>query len=208
MGALGADPPGGRPHLFTAARPNAPNHKGNEPTTEQIKPMTHLTFIVPGDPVPRPRPRVSTRGGFARAFVPAKHPVHEYRDRVASAAQAAGLTEAAPPVSITIEATFGRPRSHYRKAGVRPTAPPLPRPDCDNLAESVLDALQKAISDDTRVARLVIEKAWGRQGNTKVTTAAGLEGSAVAEPTGRGWVGSEAITQHEGNVALPEDTPQ
>ena len=159
--------------------------------------MTAVTFTVPGDPVPQPRPRVSTRGGFARAFVPANHPVHAFRDRVASAAQAAGLTEAASPVSITIEATFGRLRSHYRKAGVKPTAPPLPRPDCDNLAKAVLDGLQDVIGDDTRVARLTVEKAWGPAGSTTVTIVAAEYGVELEGIGSRneiaGWIIKEAI---------------
>jgi len=88
--------------------------------------MKPVCFIVDGDPVPQPRPMVSTRGGYGRAYVPAKHPVHQFRARVAHAAKAAGLTETASPVAVTIEARFGRPRSHYRKAGVKPTAPALP----------------------------------------------------------------------------------
>jgi len=136
-----------------------------------MKPMTPATFTVPGNPVPQPRPRVSTRGGHGRAYVPAKHPVHQFRARVAHAAQAAGLTETSSPVAVTIEATFGRPRSHYRKAGVKPSAPVLPRPDCDNLAKSVLDALQEVMGDDTKVSRLTVIKAWGVAGSTSVTIA-------------------------------------
>lgn len=136
--------------------------------------MASVTFTITGNPIPQPRPRVSTRGGFAKAYVPAKHPVHEFRARVAHAARAAGLTTAGDPVSVEIVAMFGRPRSHYRKAGVKPTAPALPRPDCDNLAKAVLDGLQGVIGDDTRVARLTVEKAWGSEGSTTVTIAADL----------------------------------
>jgi len=130
--------------------------------------MTPVTFTVPGNPVPQPRPRVSTRGGFGKAYVPAKHPVHEFRSRVALAARAAGLARGKQPVAVEISATFGRLRSPYRKAGVKPTAPVLPRPDCDNLAKAVLDALQDTLGDDTRVARLTVEKAWGSEGCTTV----------------------------------------
>lgn len=148
-------------------------------TRRNQMPRTSVTFTVPGDPVPQPRPRVSTRGGFARAFVPAKHPVHEFRGRVAAAALAAGLAPGNQPVTVEINATFGRPRSHYRRAGVKPTAPPLPRPDCDNLAKAVLDGLQQVIGDDTRVARLAIKKAWGQEGSTTVTIATGLDGEGA-----------------------------
>ncbi len=133
--------------------------------------MKRVTFIVDGDPVPQPRVRVSTVVGYGRAYVPAKHPVHQFRARVAHAAKAAGLTETASPVAVTIEARFGRPRSHYRKAGVKPTAPALPRPDCDNLAKAVLDGLQDVLGDDTRVASLTVTKAWACEGSTSVTIA-------------------------------------
>lgn len=127
-----------------------------------------ITFSVPGDPVPQPRPRVSTRGGFARAYVPSKHPVHEYRTQIAAAARDAGLTETGEPLSVVIDAVFARPKSHLRKSGVKPDAPKLPRPDVDNLAKAVLDALQDVVGDDTCVARLVIEKSYGTEARTTV----------------------------------------
>jgi Holliday junction resolvase RusA-like endonuclease len=141
--------------------------------------MKRVTFTVPGNPVPQPRPRVSTVGGFARAFVPAKHPVHGFRTRVSRAARDAGLVRADRPVTVTIEATFGRPRSHYRKTGVKPTAPLLPRPDVDNVGKAVLDALQDVMGDDTRVARLTVSKSWGTAGSTLVTVAAGVDGKGT-----------------------------
>ena len=91
---------------------------------------------------------------------------------------------------------------------MKPTAPPLPRPDCDNLAKAVLDGLQDVIGDDTWVARLTVAKAWGSEGSTTVMIVVGLEGSAArTESAGRRQVGSEAITRLGGSVALPEDTP-
>ena len=127
-----------------------------------------LTFSVPGEPVPQPRPRVSTRGGFARAYVPAKHPVHAYRQSLAAAAVAAGLSETGEPLNVVIDAVFERPKSHVRKSGVRADAPRLPRPDVDNIAKAVLDALQDVMGDDSLVARLVVEKSYGQEARTTV----------------------------------------
>jgi Holliday junction resolvase RusA-like endonuclease len=127
-----------------------------------------ITFSVPGDPVPQPRPRVSTAGGFARAYVPKDHPIHAYRQAVAVAARAAGVRQATGPVSVIIDAVFARPKSHLNKSGVKPTAPALPRPDVDNLGKAVLDALQDVMGDDTNVGRLLVEKTWGTEGRTTV----------------------------------------
>lgn len=127
-----------------------------------------ITFTVPGDPVPQPRPRVSTRGGFARAYVPSKHPVHDYRASLAAAARDAGLGTTGEPLNVVIDAVFVRPKSHLRKSGVKPDAPRLPRPDVDNIAKAVLDALQDVMGDDTHVARLVVEKSYGTEARTTV----------------------------------------
>ena len=130
--------------------------------------MIAITFTVPGDPVPQPRPRVSTRGGFARAYVPSTHPVHEYRKAIAMAASTAGVNETGQPLSVVIDAVFQRPKSHMNKSGVKADAPQLPRPDVDNIAKAVLDALQDVIGDDTSVARLVVEKSYGTEARTTV----------------------------------------
>lgn len=127
-----------------------------------------ITFTIPGDPVPQPRPRVSTAGGFARAYVPKDHAIHGYRQAVALFARAAGLTHTGEPISLIVDAVFARPKSHMNKSGVKADAPQLPRPDVDNLAKAVLDGLQDVIGDDTRVAKLVIEKSYGLEGRTTV----------------------------------------
>lgn len=128
----------------------------------------NVTFTVLGEPVPQPRPRVSTRGGFARAYVPAKHPVHEYRRRIAQEATQAGVRRYESPIEVFIEATFKRPKSHMTKRGVKATAPTLPRPDVDNIAKAVLDSLQDVMGDDTNVRRLTVEKRFGTDAITIV----------------------------------------
>ena len=129
--------------------------------------MKPIAFTVPGNPVPQPRARISTYGGFARAYVPARHPVHAYRQAIASHAKAAGLRQTGDTLAIDIVAVFERPKSHMRKAGLKSDAPRLPRPDVDNIAKAVLDALQETF-DDTNVMRLSVTKAFGSPAMTRV----------------------------------------
>ena len=130
-----------------------------------------ISFTVPGDPVPQPRPRVSTRGGFARAYVPAKHPVHAYRQAVALAAKLAGLGTITEPIQVCVVSVFERPKSHTTGRGVvKATAPQVPRPDVDNIAKAVLDALGDFF-DDTLVESLQVSKSYGDVAHTKVVIA-------------------------------------
>jgi Holliday junction resolvase RusA-like endonuclease len=112
---------------------------------------------------------VSTRGGFARAYVPAKHPVHAYRAAIAAAARDAGASVHDEPVQVVIDFVAARPKSHLRKSGVKPDAPKLPRFDIDNATKAVLDSLNGvAWADDSQVSRLVVEKSWGTEPRTTV----------------------------------------
>lgn len=127
-----------------------------------------ITFTVPGNPVPQPRARITTRGKFAHAYTPKAHPVHDYRTQLAVAARLAGLTPTGEPLDVVIDAVFERPKSHLLKKGVKASAPKLPRPDVDNVAKAVLDSLQDVMGDDSLVARLVVEKSWGAEARTTV----------------------------------------
>jgi Holliday junction resolvase RusA-like endonuclease len=129
--------------------------------------MKPITFSVPGDPVPQPRARITTRGKFAHAYTPKKHPVHAYREGVLRAAIEAGLLPVSEPIEVIIDAVFARPKSHLTKRGVKPSAPALPRADVDNVAKACLDSL-KDLFDDTHVRRLIVEKSWGDEARTTV----------------------------------------
>jgi Holliday junction resolvase RusA-like endonuclease len=109
--------------------------------------MDAITFTVPGPPVPQPRPRISTRGGFGRAYVEAKHPIHAYRQAVQLAAiGAAALARHEPtegPVVLEVVAVFARPPSHLSANGSPKASAPAfpPRCDWDNLGKGVADAI-------------------------------------------------------------------
>jgi Holliday junction resolvase RusA-like endonuclease len=131
--------------------------------------MKAITFSVPGDPVPQPRVKISTRGGFGRAYVEAKHPVHAYRKALQLAAVDAGLRPTTGLVEVIIDCVFARPKSHMTtKGNLRKGVPMLPRPDVDNLAKSALDAIGPVLGDDSQVKRLVVEKSYGKEPRTTV----------------------------------------
>jgi Holliday junction resolvase RusA-like endonuclease len=129
-----------------------------------------ITFEVSGNPVPQPRARISTRGGFGRAYTPGDHPIHAYRAAVAAAARAAGAEPSdAVPITLIVDLVFARPQSHYRKSGLRSDAPKLPRPDCSNVLKGIEDSLNGvAWIDDTQVGKVIVEKSFGTEGRTTI----------------------------------------
>lgn len=120
-----------------------------------------LAFSVPGTPVAKGRPRISTRGGFARAFTPAK--TVAYEGLIALAAQDAmkGAPPYHGPVSVTVTATFAIPSSwsgRKKAAALWHTG----RPDGDNLLKAVGDGLNGvAFKDDSQVASARVIKRYG-----------------------------------------------
>ena len=117
--------------------------------------------------MPQPRARITTRGKFAHAYTPKRHPVHAYREAILREALACGLTPVSEPIEVIIDAVFARPKSHLTKRGVKASAPALPRADVDNVAKACLDSL-KDLFDDTHVRRLIVEKSWGDEARTTV----------------------------------------
>ena len=131
--------------------------------------MNTITFSVPGDPVPQPRPRITTRGRHGHAYTPASHPIHAYRAAIAAAARAAGATPVDTTVTLIVDLVFARPKSHFLKSGLKATAPKLPRPDCSNCLKGIEDSLNGiAWVDDTQVAKVVVEKSYGSEARTTV----------------------------------------
>jgi len=124
-----------------------------------------ITFNVPGVPVGKGRPRFSTAGKFPRAYTPEK--TARYENLVAMAAQDA-MEQRAPTsgaVTVLIEAYFPVPKSwskNNRDLALRDRISPTTKPDADNLAKCICDAMNGIVyRDDSQVASLTVEKHYG-----------------------------------------------
>lgn len=132
--------------------------------------MTYRATIL-AEAVPQPRPRVTTRGGHGHAYTPKDHPVNAWRELVRENFTNRERFRACL-VRVRIAVAIQRPKSHYTaKGAVKASAPPLPRPDLDNYAKAILDALTDSgiWDDDSQVADLRVMKVWADRSETEIT---------------------------------------
>jgi len=93
--------------------------------------------------------------------LPKKHPVHGYKRAVHEAAVAAGLLVFTGPVDVEIAAVFAMPKSwSKKKRDAMACSLHTQKPDADNIAKAVLDALSAFWTDDAQVAVLRVRKTW------------------------------------------------
>lgn len=128
--------------------------------------MSDIIFTVPAVPVaqPRQRHRVVPSGGrsFVHNFTPAKHPVQAFKASVRLAAQ--GAYQGPPlegPVGIVVVFAMPRPGRLMWKKRPMPRCPHVSKPDIDNLAKSVKDALSGLLwRDDSQIAHANLSKVY------------------------------------------------
>lgn len=128
-----------------------------------------ITFVVPGKPVPQPRPKVTRKG---HAYTP-DNGIVAYRKAIALAAKAAGASPTKrAPLTLEIQWVFVRPKSHFKASGeLNPrTALPLPPGDGSNYLKGVEDCLNGvAWEDDVQIGEWKLSKTYGPEARTVVT---------------------------------------
>ena len=128
-----------------------------------------FTLSIPGTPVAQPRHRISTRGGFAKTYLPSEHPVHAFKQSIFLHSAGRGLFTG--PVEVSVVAWFPMPASWSKKKRRQHDLRwHTQKPDADNLAKAVLDALSQHWNDDCQVCLLAVRKRWySGTGLTQIT---------------------------------------
>lgn len=124
--------------------------------------MTNIVrFHIPGIPFAKGRARVTTIGGHARAYTPAKTVAYESTVAL-MAQQAMGASRPmAGPVAVSIVATWPIPTSWSKKrreSEVFKTS----KPDLDNLVKALGDGCNGIVwGDDSQIVRMHASKVYG-----------------------------------------------
>ncbi len=128
-----------------------------------------LTIFVPGNPVPKGRPRF----GRGRTYTPAR--TRAYESKVSQAAQEAlqraGLGRYGGRVSVAVSAVLAVPKSYTRAQRVDAVnGYSYPSGDLDNYAK-VMDGLNRIVwEDDRQIVQMSAIKRWARQGEQEGLT--------------------------------------
>lgn len=131
-----------------------------------------IEFTVYGEPTGKGRPKFSTFNGRAMAYTPKK--TENYESYVKLAYQASGAEKFPDDVQIyaEIDAYYAIPKSTSKKkkqkmidGEIRPTK----KPDTDNIAKIILDALNGiAYHDDAQVVSLSVRKYYSEEPRVEV----------------------------------------
>ena len=127
-----------------------------------MKPMRAKLFIA-GDPVGWKRTRHKGKQHYTDPRVRGWRQTVQFLARAWRAENSVPLLDGA--FGVSLEFRLGRPRSHYttRRRALTKSAPRLHthKPDADNLAKLMLDALQDVLwGDDKFAVTLMASKLW------------------------------------------------
>ena len=135
--------------------------------------MQIASFIIPGVPVAKGRPRLTTRGGHARAFTPDK--TRRFEAVVADAARRAmdALDPCAEAVEVEAYFTLPIPKSwpKWRQRDALAGAErPTGKPDLDNYLKALADGMNGLVYvDDCQIVSARLSKRYGEDVGIAVT---------------------------------------
>lgn len=122
--------------------------------------MTKVEFIVPGQPQGKGRAKVTTRNGWAHAYTPEKTTLYENLIKLCFLETKSDKLQGA--IKMTISAFYLIPKSFSKKkeqSALLDEIKPLTKPDLDNIAKVVCDALNGvAYDDDKQIVEMCINK--------------------------------------------------
>jgi len=122
--------------------------------------MSTVNIHIPGKPIGKARPKFSRQGNFVKTYTPEK--TVNYENWVKMCWMNSGQEKMQGNIIAVIVARFMIPQSFSKKKRNELNEKPCPKkPDCDNIAKSILDALNGiAYDDDAQIVDLSVSKVY------------------------------------------------
>jgi len=134
--------------------------------------MMQIMFTIYGEPVPKGRPRFSTRGKFPVAYTPEK--TKNYESDVGMMAKAAmgssnpleGALEAFIYVTFPVPASYSKKRT---EACLSDSEKHTKKPDLDNICKILFDGMNGIVfKDDSQITSIHATKVYGEVAKVEV----------------------------------------
>jgi Holliday junction resolvase RusA-like endonuclease len=120
-----------------------------------------VTIVIPGEPVAKGRPRMTRNG---HTFTPERTTRYENLVKLCGAEARRGRRMLQGPLEMKIVATWALPKTQHRKGTPRCAEWRTKRPDADNVAKCVCDALNGVVyDDDSQIVWLSVQKRQAAQ---------------------------------------------
>lgn len=134
--------------------------------------MGQVKFTIYGEPKGKGRPRFARMGNGVRTYTPTETANYENLIKLSYLNENRGQ-RLSGALEARITGFFPVPKSEAKKRKAAMLAGLLhhtKKIDCDNLAKTILDALNDiAYEDDRQVCRLMVEKLYGEEPRVEVT---------------------------------------
>jgi Holliday junction resolvase RusA-like endonuclease len=134
--------------------------------------VIQVQYSVPGEPRGKGRPKFARRGNFVKTYTDAK--TTSYEDQIRFyALKAMGdskVIEGAVRVFVSIRMAVPKSYSKKRReACLSGSEKPLKKPDWDNVAKSICDAMNGVVyGDDTQIVEAHVTKQYAEQSQVVV----------------------------------------
>ena len=132
-----------------------------------------VTFYVEGEARGKQRPRTVRKDGVLRTYTPKETKEYEQFVKSAYLHEAKGTFFTGPVcvmMTVIVELPKSMSKAKQQEILIKDSMRPTKRPDLDNVAKSVCDALNKtAYKDDAQIVRLCVSRHYGGKNGVYVT---------------------------------------
>jgi len=118
-----------------------------------------IKIIVPGQPVPKARPRFSSKSGTA--YTPKR--TKDYEAHIKKHIKPLVKELLLGPVHVHLNVVFKRPKYMQKNIYSHDLILHTKRPDLDNVIKAVLDALNSVLNDDSQVCKISATKYYAEK---------------------------------------------
>ena len=131
-----------------------------------------ISFVVPGTPVGKGRPKFARRGAFTVAYTPEKTASYENLVKVKAEEAMIGYDLIIGAVAVSIQMLITPPASWSQKKQREALAGdifPTSKPDCDNVLKGLMDACNEIVwKDDKQVVDVVLSKRYALKAEARM----------------------------------------